>query len=115
MFVAIASTTAFGATTSATESADLVIKQTINFEHGQPPITIYYVKENSLYKVYSETDLSKQSPSQLKKMSKSKIELAKSYKGKCYMTCDNLKEVLDLGADLYSKYKHYVDFDKVEF
>lgn len=127
LFAGIVSVSAFAATTSASTSAtnmatasavtsaDLVIKQTIEFGNGQPAVTIYYVKENDLYKVYSETDLSKQSPSKLKQMSKSKIELAKTYKGKCQLTCNSLKEVADLGYTLYGKYGKYVDLDKVIF
>jgi hypothetical protein len=48
-------------------------------------------------------------------MSKSKIELAKAYKGKCQLTCNSLKEVADLGYTLYGKYGKYVDLDKVIF
>ena len=127
LFVAIVSTTAFAATTSATNSAttraaesaavsaDLVIKQTIKFSNGQAPITIYYVKEGGKYKLYSETDLSKQSPSKLKQMDTTKVELVKTYKGKCQLTCNSLKEVADLGYSLYGKYGKYIDFNKIDF
>ena len=85
LFVAIVSsvsTFAANANASAsasTNDADLVIKQTIKFEDQSQPITIYYVKQNDVYQVYSETDLSKQSPSKLKKMDSTKVELAKTY------------------------------------
>lgn len=121
LFVAIVSsvsTFAANANASAsasTNDADLVIKQTIKFENQSQPITIYYVKQNDVYQVYSETDLSKQSPSKLKKMDSTKVELAKTYKGKCQLTCNSLKEVADLGYTLYGKYGKYVDFNKVKF
>lgn len=100
--------TAFGATTSTEEVNNVVIEQTIKLADSEQELVIYYVKENGTYKVYSETDLTKQKPSRLNLVQSSSFKIVPSYKGKCFVTCKSMKEVFDLGFTLYNKYKNQI-------
>lgn len=90
----------------------LIIKQTLTFQDSSE-VVIYYCKSDSVYTVHSETDLSKQSPKTLLNLEATTFEVVTEAKGDCYVTCHSIKEVLDLGASLYSQYGNYVDFEKL--
>ena len=102
------SLTAFGATKSTEEVNNVVIEQTIKLADSEEELVIYYVKENNIYKVYSETDLTKQKPSRLNLVQSSSFKIVSSYKGKCFVTCKSMREVFDLGFTLYNKYKNQI-------
>lgn len=104
------SLTAFGATKSTEEVNNVVIEQTIKLADSEEELVIYYVKENNIYKVYSETDLTKQKPSRLNLVQSSSFKIVPSYKGKCFVTCKSMKEVFDLGFNLYNKYGKYISY-----
>ena len=104
------SLTAFGATKSTEEVNNVVIEQTIELADSEQELIIYYVKENGTYKVYSETDLTKQKPSRLNLVQSSSFKIVPNYKGKCFVTCKSVKEVFDLGFDLYNKYSKYISY-----
>ena len=97
--------TASGATKSTKRVNDVVIEQTITFADSEKELVIYYVKEKGAYSVYSETDLTKQKPSRLNFVESSSFKIVPDYKGKCFVTCKSLKEVIDLGSQLYNKHK----------
>lgn len=84
-----------------------VVKQTLNFENSED-IVIYYVYENKEYKVYSETNLNKESPTKLENIVDFNVTIQETYKGDCYVTCKSIKEVLDLGTALYAKYGNHL-------
>ena len=94
--------TASGATKSTKRVNDVVIEQTIKFTDSEKELVIYYVKEKGAYSVYSETDLTKQKPSRLNFVESSSFKIVPNYKGKCFVTCKSVKEVFDLGFDLYN-------------
>lgn len=85
----------------------LVFKQ--NLYSANDTISIYYVKSLNGYKVYSETNLNKQSPNKLKTIIKTDIKIVDNYKGDCYVTCNNLNEVYKLFKSLYGKYNNYIN------
>lgn len=97
--------TASGATKSTKRVNDVVIEQTITFTDSEKELVIYYVKEKGSYSVYSETDLTKQKPTRLNLVESSSFKIVHDYKGKCFVTCYSLKEVIDLGSQLYNKHK----------
>lgn len=88
--------------------ATFVVKQTIEFSDSDDTLVIYYVKENGVYKVYSESDLTKQNPKRISAIESSNFKRTSSYKGTCYVTCNSLKEAVDLGYTLYKKYNKYI-------
>lgn len=88
--------------------ATFVVKQTIEFSDSNDTLVIYYVKEGGVYKVYSESDLTKQNPQRLSVVNGSNFKKVSSYKGKCYVTCNSLREAVDLGYALYKKYNKYI-------
>lgn len=103
------SVSTFAATNEPSEKLNsLIVKQTIEFSDTSDTLVIYYVKENGVYKVYSESDLTKQNPQRLSVVNGSNFKKVSSYKGKCYVICNSLKEVVNLGYFLYQKYNKYI-------
>ena len=91
----------------------LIIKQTLTFQDSSE-VVIYYSKTDSEYTVHSETDLSQQSPKSLLNLTNTTLEVVSERKGDCYVRCKSVKEVLDLGSLLYSKYGSYLNLDNLE-
>lgn len=112
-FVANATNKTQEVVTESCSNDSLIVKQTITFQNSSE-LVIYYSKIGSEYKVYSETDLSRQSPKKLQTVTNSTFEFVSEVKGTCYVNCKSIKEVLNLGSDLYNKYGHYLNPDNIE-
>lgn len=115
LFVMLLSTIAtFSNVKSESLLNDIVIEQTITFKNSDEKIIIWYVKRDKVYQVYSNTDLTKQSPKKLKNAKDTTIRIASSYYGKCFLTCNSLNEVCRIAADLYQKYGNYVEIEDIK-
>lgn len=86
---------------------NIIVKQTMTFQDDSK-VVIYYVKDDSGYYVYSETNLAKQSPTRLNSLQHSDFEKVDSYKGECYYKAKTLDEVINTANYLYSKYKNII-------
>ena len=89
------STSAFAATTSATERkidlsrlvvpTNITVKQTITFKDGKT-IELYYHKKGDVCKLYSTTDVMKYKESDLSMIKSTNFEFVDKVEGKCYIT-----------------------------
>lgn len=102
------SASALGITTNSNEkSVDFVVKQTISVKN-ENPIVVYYVKSDNTYKLYSETDLLHQDTRKIADITGTSFTFVLEPKGKCYVTCKSLKEVAEIGANLYKQYSKLI-------
>ena len=95
---------------AATKSSQLVVKQTITFEDDSK-VEIYYVKADGKYRVFSETNLEKESFQRLLNTKSSNFEKASSYKGKCYYEAKTLQEVYKTFDRLAQKYARFLPLE----
>lgn len=64
---------------------NLIVKQTITFS-DDTTITVYYQKEGTVCRLYSNVDVTKYTEQDLNRIKSTSFELADRVKGKCYLT-----------------------------
>jgi len=112
MLMSFGTSTFAGTTTAVSEienaqkftiPVNIIIKQTITFTDGKT-ISIYYQKEGDVCRLYSDTDITKYTESDLNRIKSTNFEITNRTEGKCIMT-KKAKDVIGLAKSIIRQVK----------
>lgn len=103
----------FAGTTTCTESnnrsieitipTNMIVKQTISFNNGKK-VVVYYQKEGDVCKLYSTTDVTKYSESDLASIKSTTFEVYDYVEGKCYVS-KKTSDIMSFAMSMFKQIK----------